>query len=374
MLNDIKTNEHYLLHLLSCALDNTSPMEKLEGVSWEDVFKQAERHSVANTACYSVEKLHDKPDDKLWKQWKEVRNKALVKDVTLTAELKQICSVLSDNKIRCLPIKGCRLKELYPRTDMRFMADLDILIDEENAPRVKDLLIADGFKCEHYGTSHHDIYKKYPIVNVEIHRTLMPERMEEIHDYYANGFSHAESVPRNAFVYEMPAEEFYAYHIAHLYKHYEASGSGIRSFMDIYLIRKKYGNSWNEGKVAEILTELGLSEFESKMREVADYWFGEAEPTKECLGNGSYILDSGTYGTIKHSVDKQISKKGRLGYFWSRAFLPYKMMVTLFPVLKKLPILLPVFWLWRLVRALIFSRARVKYQLKAVFKARKNDE
>ena len=374
MLNDIGTNEHYLLHLLSCALEGSASSEKPEGVSWEEVFRQAKRHCVANMACYGVDILHGKPDERLWKQWKEVRNKAVVKDVTLTAELRRICSLFADNGIRCLPIKGSRMKELYPRTDMRLMADLDIMIDEDNASKVRELLTADGFVCEYFGTSHHDIYKKYPIINVEIHRTLMPEQMEGIREYYEDGFSHAEPIPGNAFVYEMPAEEFYAYHIAHLYKHYEASGSGIRSFMDIYLIRKKYGDSWDEGKVADILDGLGLAEFDSNMREVAEYWFGKAEPTKRCLENEKYILDSGTYGTIKHSVENQIARKGRWGYFWSRAFLPYDLMVSQFQVLKILPVLLPVCWVLRLLSAFIFKHDRVMYQLKAVFAASKPEK
>lgn len=371
MLNDIKTNEHYLLHLLYCALQGSAPLEKPDGVSWEEVFRQAKRHSVANTAYYAVDKLHGKPDEKLWKQWKEARNKAVVKDVTLTAELRRICLLFADNGIRCLPIKGSRLKELYPQTDMRLMADLDILIDGDNALKVKELLTADGFVCEYFGTSHHDIYKKYPIINVEIHRALMPEQMEGIREYYEDGFFHAKPVSGNALVYEMPAEEFYAYHIAHLYKHYEASGSGIRSFMDIYLIRKNYGASWDEAKVADILDGLGLAEFECEMREVAEYWFGKDAPTKRCLENEGYILDSGTYGTIKHSVENQIAKKGRWGYFWSRAFLSYDQMKGLFPVLKVLPILLPVCWVWRLVSAFIFKHDRVMYQVRAVFRSKR---
>ena len=81
MVNDIRTNEHYLIHLLSCALEAARPQEKPDEVSWEEVFRQADRHSVANTACYAVEKLPVKPDAKLWKQWKEVKNKAGTKHV-----------------------------------------------------------------------------------------------------------------------------------------------------------------------------------------------------------------------------------------------------------------------------------------------------
>ena len=144
--------------------------------------------------------------------------------------------------------------------------------------------------------------------------------------------------------------------------------------MDIYLIRNNYGASWDEAKVADILDGLGLAEFECEMREVAEYWFGKGEATGRCLENEGYILDSGTYGTIKHSVENQIARKGRWGYFWSRAFLPYNLMVSQFQALKILPVLLPVCWVLRLLSAFIFKHDRVMYQLKAVFAVSKPEK
>ena len=58
MINDIRTNEHYLLHLLSCALEDARPQEKPDEVSWEEVFRQADRHSVANTSLRRVSRMY----------------------------------------------------------------------------------------------------------------------------------------------------------------------------------------------------------------------------------------------------------------------------------------------------------------------------
>ena len=93
--------------------------------------------------------------------------------------------------------------------------------------------------------------------------------------------------------------------------------------------------------------------------------------TKEDWDEIKYLCDSGTYGIMKHSVENQIAKKGRIGYLWSRIFLPYKLMVKLCPIIRSIPALLPVFWVVRLVNAFIFKRAKMMYQFKAVFARQK---
>jgi hypothetical protein len=85
-----------------------------------------------------------------------------------------------------------------------------------------------------------------------------------------------------------------------------------------------------------------------------------------------YIFDSGTYGTVKHNIENQVAKKGRFGYFLSRTFLSYDLMKGLYPVLKVLPVLLPVFWVWRLVSAFIFKRDKMMYQIKTCFSSKKS--
>ena len=59
-----------------------------------------------------------------------------------------------------------------------------------------------------------------------------------------------------------------------------------------------------------------------------------------------YILGSGTYGTAKNHVENEVARRGKLGYLLSRAFMPYGLMCTLYPVLKKAPVLLPLCWVF----------------------------
>jgi hypothetical protein len=79
----------------------------------------------------------------------------------------------------------------------------------------------------------------------------------------------------------------------------------------------------------------------------------------------AYMLSSGTYGTRKNRVEKQLAQKGRLGYFLSRLTLPYKTMKNVYPILNKIPILYPIFWVYRLIYGFAFNRKTFMYQLKA---------
>lgn len=60
-----------------------------------------------------------------------------------------------------------------------------------------------------------------------------------------------------------------------------------------------------------------------------------------------YIYVSGVYGTFEHSIKNSIRKQGKAGFIGRRLFLPYHYMKQRFPVLRYLPVLLPLFWVIR---------------------------
>jgi hypothetical protein len=70
-----------------------------------------------------------------------------------------------------------------------------------------------------------------------------------------------------------------------------------------------------------------------------------------------YILRGGVYGNMENGfAAKQGKKGGRLGYVFSRLFPPFSAMRSRFPILKKCSLLLPVFWVYRVI--LMFKEGR----------------
>ena len=62
------------------------------------------------------------------------------------------------------------------------------------------------------------------------------------------------------------------------------------------------------------------------------------------------ILLSGTYGTRAMRVKNRMGGGHRLSYLLTRAFPPMRKMKRDYPVLRRLPVLLPACWVARLCR------------------------
>ena len=75
------------------------------------------------------------------------------------------------------------------------------------------------------------------------------------------------------------------------------------------------------------------------------------------------ILSAGTYGTESVQLRNAIKRTSgqcrnpliaKIVYWLSLIFLPLHNMQILYPVLKKAPLLLPVFWIWRPISRLLY--------------------
>ncbi|MCM1316170.1 MAG: nucleotidyltransferase family protein [Alistipes senegalensis] len=366
------TTDKYVIHLVKCTLKNEQPQEKPENLSWDKIFSLTQKHMITNIAWYSVNKLTGKPDSELWTKWTEIKNKAIAKDITQRNEYKKIIAAFDKEKIRCMAVKGIFLKKMYPKSDFRTMSDIDILIDTENADKAGNIMLALGYTCESKEKSHHDVYFKPPVMNIEIHRQLFSDILQNnFNQYYENAFINAEKIDSFEFVYKMTDEEFYIYTLAHFYKHYSNGGSGIRSVIDIYIMNNTIYEKLDKKSLNCKLKKLQLLDFRKEMTALSEMWFDENKESAELIKLSNYILGSGTYGTMFNNVNNQIRKKGRAGYFVYCVFLPLNLMQNNYPVLKKLPFLLPVLWIWRLIISLITKRNVVIFKIKVIFQKTK---
>ena len=358
----------YLISLLNSVINN-KPMANAESdVDFEKVFEIARRHSVAEAAFYGIEKLEVKPDEKIYAKWKEKHSKGIVKSIRQLAELAEISRIFSENHIIHLPLKGCILKHMYERADMRTMADLDILIDRRDQKKVKHILTDRGYKCEHYGKSNHDIYKKEPVYNIEIHTALFGNWNDKEEKYYKD-FLTRTNAGENEYARVMSDEDFYVYNIAHFGKHFKSTGSGIRSIMDVYVMRRAFDHNVDRSYIERELSKLGLLEFEKNVAKLSDCWFGNGVSDSSVDETASYIVGSGTYGTFSNYVDNKIKEEGKLKCFLHNIFPTYKTMAMMYPVLKKAPLLLPLIWIRRLLIRPFENPKKVYYEIKTVIKA-----
>ncbi len=376
----VHTNSSYLIHLIGCALNNTSPEELPENVTWEDIYRLAKYHSIDNLVFYSIEKLEKKPNEELYKKWKESRDRAILKGINQLYERDVIIEKLTKAQIDICPLKGCIIKELYPSQDMRTMADLDILMDSNKADLVKKVFKEMGYVLDHIDEEGHDVYKKKPVMNVEMHHYLVPLDIlqKEILQYYEKQWERLIPDKNNKHFYHMTKEDFYIYHIAHMVKHYKLGGTGIRSFMDIYIYKKQYKDILNWKYIYDELDKMKIKKLAITFEKVVEAWFQDGIIDDEIEQITTYIITSGTYGTLERShkavVQNKLEKSNNTFIYAIRRIFPnLKTMKKSYVILYKFPIALPFCWLHRGIRALIRKDKRKKIKIETDLMKHKKD-
>lgn len=175
-------------------------------------------------------------------------------------------------------------------------------------------------------------------------------------------------------IYEFSWEDYYIYMLVHLAKHIKLGGSGIRSIIDIKIFLDKKKEELNWDYVKEELKKLHLSQFEYWMRQLSEVWFGTEKTTPLYDELTEFIVDSGTYGTIKnyhasHVVElggkNQNLSVGKIRSKLEIIFLPYEGMQEQYLYLEKFPFLLPVAWIQRIFRTIVWRKDKITSTLQS---------
>lgn len=357
------TEWEYLVHLLSSVLKGEKPDELPEKLSFQRLFSLASFHSVANMAYYGIEQLLTRPDKDLTAKWSEVRDKEIMKDITQQMEMEQLSAAFSAAGVKFVTVKGAVLKGLYPQSDFRTMSDIDIYINDKDTEAAKKTMLSLGYVINRLEHGVHDVYYKQPVMNIEIHRDLFGEGGNEFAPIFADLWG--KSAPVSGTHYELTPEYCLAYVIAHGIKHYQQGGTGIRTFMDIHVYRQHHTGLDIE-QIYELFAAVGAREMCEDFVRLSEIWFEGAEFTKKYRKMTEYIIRGGTYGTFENQTIYGVEKNGKAKFVLSRIFPSLSYTREQFPILRRLPFLLPVFWVVRWVKAFTVNRRQNMEKLRAL--------
>lgn len=359
---DIKLYTDYLVHILKSAIDGQTPDTIPDAVD-ESVFLQfCAFHKLENIVYLTI---GDRLSENAKKIMAERYNRSVFVGATQAYYLEEVETALAKNNIDYLVLKGRELVKLYPSEDMRQSADFDIYLGRENSKKAKDIMCDLGFEIMSYtDTDEHDEYIADKIAMCEIHPVLIqsnhPWRKEC--NCIPERLIKSEGKPHEL---KMSNEDFYLYNLAHTAKHMKYAGIGIRAFLDMWLIFRTYGQSFDWDYLDEKLALANLTEFEKNTRRLCDYWFEDKETDDTVKAMAVYVAQSGWVGTYdqqkstalaENAGKTQSVKVAKLKKYTQIIFSPYETMVQRYPILKKHKCLLPLCRIHRALRAVIKRR------------------
>lgn len=358
----MQTQEKNFISLLRASVFSQGATE-LSEPDYLQILQLAQKHAIAGLLYPAVKRISPQPA--ILPELKKLAFGAATREQLQSQELAQITDACEQAKIPILLLKGCILKALYPIPSLRYMSDIDLLIEPKCANEVDSILLSMEFREEKTDASSTKVYRSPQGMRYEIHLDLSTEGYDEASKRFASELM-ARSVPieGKSYIRILPQEDHYAYLLCHFVKHFIYGGIGVRQLIDICLCRKKW--QMEEEKLHSLLDSLGLTEFHQNLQSLTKYWFEDAEATDSVKELGEYILSSGVFGNETHrSTDRMLQQGEGFAYLWRRTFPPYRTMREYFPILKKLPFLLPLFWIWRTLRAVLFRRKKLKAEVSA---------
>ncbi len=366
--------QYDMIYLAACGVNQRKPdIEYLQKMNMEWLYKLCHAHQIdALTGMTIIQAGEELP-----KEWNEQIGKAIRKNILFDAERAKILQFMEQNEIWYLPLKGIVMKELYPAVGMRQMSDNDILFDEVFADKLQAYMESLGYKSVAFGKGNHDVYKKAPVYNFEMHRTLYNSgSSKEVVTYYKRIKEKLLLNEGSEYGYHFRDEDFYIYMLFHMYKHYSGGGTGIRSLLDLYVFLKKKEAQMDFSYIEQECKLLKLEDFEKQNRELCKKVFTMSDvyeqtafeqllvmEEKELL---DYYLSSGVHGTQTHWVKNNMKnyaeksgKNSKIDYLKNRLFPDAEFFKSILPWVYKHKWLLPVGWIYRII-LLIFDPKRRK--------------
>ena len=358
-----------LIELINAYIRKTATPKSEE---WRAVFEFAKKHSLGSMFYLALK------DGKELDSVEGLREKARHHYSTQTAQqvsqeffAQKVYDAFDKNAIKYAPIKGEKLRVLYPAPMLRTSCDVDVFYDGTKENTVKKIMSNLGFECSGKSMNHLKFQDK--VVTFEMHHALNASS-GKYDDYYKNVW--ARLIPENGFRFGFNKEDFYIYFMIHSVKHFTGGGFGVRTVLDVYFYKSKL--KLDENYLRAEFEKLGLYKFAKSIEKLAFTWFGDLNSDEDTVTLSNYILSGSTYGSDKNRAAMQGVKGKRstfgakTAYLFKTLFPSYRSMKSLYPILKPLPFLLPFMWIYKWFHVLFARPQKFKHTARNVKSLDKN--
>ncbi|MBQ9848799.1 MAG: nucleotidyltransferase family protein [Clostridia bacterium] len=318
------------------------------------IYELSKLHDLTHLLTASIEKSKAAQNPALLKAFQKQTLMSVYRYERINHEFDRLCRALENAEIPFIPLKGSVLRGYYPEPWMRTSCDIDVFVAPENLEKaitaLKDGLgYTDGERCAHDVS----LFSKSGD-HVELHFELIEdERVNDASNILGRVWEYSHKASGCGYRYEMTDEMFYFYHIAHMIKHFELGGCGVRSFLDLWVMNHRM--DFNEQKRNELLEQGGLLAFANASKLLSEVWFGNADHTELTAQMEDYLIDAGVYGNFENRIAVTSAKKGgKFKYMLSRIWVPYERLKYVYPNLENKRILTPFYQIKRWCK--VFSK------------------
>ncbi|MBE6673877.1 MAG: hypothetical protein E7596_02080 [Ruminococcaceae bacterium] len=355
--------EKGIVELIKCALKGGVPQLD-EGFDFEEAYQYAQDRQITPIIYYGASNIPDFMDTMVGKKFFKSTMNLSFFSMEQGAAIDKITTAFKNNKIHHVKLKGTITRDMYPYPEMRLMSDADILIKMEEYDKIKEIMLSTGAIEER--ESNHEIIWRYGEFSIELHKLLIPSYNKDYYEYFGNGWRLATLKDEETNECFMTPEDSFIYMLVHFAKHYRDSGISVKHLTDFYVYTSKNPDLDFE-YIEKELSKLMIADFWKNIKRTLEAWFDGAEWDEKSVFITKKVISSLTYGssdnrTLARAIKaSKTTKHVKLKKVMGLIFPTYFSMSQKYPVLKKVPVLLPIMWVVRWFEA-IFNPSKIKNQ------------
>ena len=376
-----------LLRLLRAALSpKDDPIGWEEGCSVSDLALMIAEQRLVPMLYSAIQRQTGPNWERLAQQLKPLYEQELHRGLMQEYEIQALLDDMERDGIDCLPMKGWVMRDYYPDPLMRSMSDFDVLIRDMDSRKMQKWMEAHGYSSDRIEQTTHDVYKKPPYMDIELHHCLVDKvRLQQQNtrwqeNWLASLWQGNYRLEGKNHLYRLSDEDFLVHHLLHFYKHFTDSGAGIRPLVDLYLFLQAKRYTMDQEYIKRQLDALHISAFCKQMTKLMLQCFEAQEWDESGRIIVDYLVRTGIYGDLATMETACLFReKGknmgqtRWHSFWRRCFPSVDVMKNRYSRLNDMPCLLPFYWAIRIGRVVFLEPHKLAAKLATIQKYQTQD-
>jgi len=368
-LEKFSLTQEVLLKLLSASINGTKAKieeDKLKQTDWKAIGLLSSRQAVSLAVFDAVTPYKKQIDSYIYDNWYAHVLKGFSKNSVIVAAQKQLNDEICEGENYAV-IKGISAAKYYLKPELRNLGDVDFLIDTGKSDDISQKILEKGYE-RHSENDCHICFVKRPAaleMHFEIPGIPYGEKGDIVRAYMSDTLEKAQMVAVMGNEFKMPCPHHHgAILLLHMQHHMVSEGLGLRHLCDwACFVRATMDDDFWDEKLLPLFKSIGLYKYACVMTKLCSLyleipcpaWAKDADESL-CYNIMKDILEGGNFGRIdskRQTSGMMISEHGKGGlkkskiYNLARAL--HNSMYTIYPILKKAPILYPFLYVWRIL-------------------------
>lgn len=377
----------FLLSLLAAYLGKTAPPAPpdFSETEWKSLIFESLSQAVGYLTFSLCQPFWDRVPASLSPHWNRAVIQILGRNRNAATAQNELTALLGEQPYVIL--KGLASAAYYPDPALRDLGDVDFLAQEEAQGEIAEKLLLAGYHSKGEENDHHTVFKK-PFCHLELHREPpgIPggEAGGLLRAYFGDLTRKAELQTLESdylctrFLAPAPAQHGLIL-LLHMQHHMTSEGLGLRHLLDWgFFVAKTHQEPFWQTELLPLLEQTGLLTYAAAMTKTCARYLGCPEPDfcrgvpeDLCRDVMEDIFSLGTFGAkdrgrshaaVLTETNGGAAKKSAIGVF-------HGIVMAKHPVLRRVPILYPIFAGWEFLAycfgALTGKRTRLSKLRKA---------